>query len=126
MEPPAVLEQPVAHLNRNRYLTVQPSQAANCKYLRELLELWCTQAPQVLEALPVLDKESGKHSENKQLQQHPTLKDMWDTSYSNELCRLCQGIGKETVPPKKHRNKGTGTFKVIRFNDITFDKRKNI
>ena len=28
--------------------------------------------------------------------------------------------------PKKQRIKGTGTFKVIRFNNIPFDKRKDI
>ena len=28
--------------------------------------------------------------------------------------------------PKKQRIKGTGTFKVIRFNDIPFEKRKDI
>ena len=51
---------------------------------------------------------------------------MWDTSYSNKLGRLCQGIGKGTVGPKNKRIKGTGTFKVIRFNDILFDKQKDI
>ena len=51
---------------------------------------------------------------------------MWDTSYLNELGRLCQGISKGTVGPKNHRIKGTGTFKVIRFNDIPFEKRKDI
>ena len=28
--------------------------------------------------------------------------------------------------PKKHIIKGTGTFKVIRFNDIPFEKQKDI
>ena len=37
-----------------------------------------------------------------------------------------QGIDKGTVGPNKHRIKGTGIFKVIRFNYITFDKRKDI
>ena len=55
---------------------------------------------------------------------------MWDNSYSNELGRLCQGTVKGTVKgtvvPKKQRIKGTGTFKVIRFNDIPVEKRKDI
>ena len=51
---------------------------------------------------------------------------MWKTSYLNESGRLCQGIGKGTVGPKKQRNKGTGTFMVIHFNNSPFDKRKDI
>ena len=107
-------------------MTVQPSQAANRKYPRDLLDLWCTPAPTVMQALPVLDEESGKLLEHRQLQRHPRFKDTWDTSYSNELGRLCQGIGRGTLGPKKHRIKGTGTFKVIRFNDIPFEKQKDI
>ena len=67
MAPTDVLEQPVDHRNRSRDLKVQPSQSANRKYPSELLELWCTPALQVMEALPVLDEESGKLLERKQL-----------------------------------------------------------
>ena len=105
---------------------MQPSQTANRKYPSEILKLWCTPAPHVLEYLPVFDKELGKLLEHKQLRPHPTLKDTWDTSYSNELGIFCQGVGKGTVGPRKQRMKGTGTFKVVRFNDIPFDKRKDI
>ena len=101
MAPSDVLKQPVAHRTRYRALTVQPYQAANRKYTRYLLELWCTPAPPVLEAMPVLDEESGKLLEHMQLRRHPRLKDTWDTSYSNELGILCQGIGRGTVGPKK-------------------------
>ena len=90
MAPPDVTKQPIAHPNLSRALIVQPSQAVNRKYPSKLLELWCTPAPQVLESLPVLDEESGKLLEHKQLQRHPTLKYMWDTSYLNELGRLFQ------------------------------------
>ena len=126
MAPSEVLEQPVSHCTRSGALKVQPSQSANRKYPSDLLELWCTPAPTVLEALPVLDKESGNILEHRQLQRHPRLKDTWDTSYSNQLGRLCQGIGRGTVGPKNRIIKGTGTFKVIRFNGIPFEKRKDI
>ena len=126
MAPRAVLKQPVAHHTRSQALTVQPSQAANCKYSIELLELWCTPALQVLESLLVLDRESGKFLEHKQLQRHPKLKYTRDASYLNELGRLCQGIGEVTVEPKKWSIKLTGIFKVIRFNGIPFHKRKDI
>ena len=60
MTPPDLIEHPVDHRTQSHALTVQPSQAANRKYPSKLLELWCTPAPQVLESLPVLDKESGE------------------------------------------------------------------
>ena len=126
MAPPDFLEHPVAHRKISLALTVQSSQAAHHKYPSDLLELCCTPAPPVLEALPFLDEELGKLLEHRQLRQHPRLKDTWDTSYSNELGRLCQGIGRGTVGPNKQIIKGTGTFKVIRFNDVPFEKRKNI
>ena len=45
---------------------------------------------------------------------------------SNELGRSRQVIGKGTVGSKNQRIKGIGTFKVVRFNDIPFEKRKDI
>eukprot|EP00804_Cyclotella_cryptica_P028768 CCRYP_018720-RA/>CCRYP_018720-RA protein AED:0.37 eAED:0.37 QI:0/0/0/1/0/0.25/4/0/1148 len=44
-------------------------------------------------AMPVLDQDTGQLLEHKQLRRHPKHKATWDTSYSNELGRLCQGIG---------------------------------
>ncbi len=44
-------------------------------------------------SLAALDKESGQLVEHCQLQQDPCYKEVWDHSYSNELGRLCQGIG---------------------------------
>ena len=43
---------------------------------------------------------------------------MWSTSYSNELRRLCQGVGSGTSGPQKKCVKGTDTFRVIKFDDI--------
>ena len=45
MAPPDVTKQPVDHCTRYRALEVQPSQAANCKYPIELLELWFIRTP---------------------------------------------------------------------------------
>eukprot|EP00804_Cyclotella_cryptica_P003921 CCRYP_016106-RA/>CCRYP_016106-RA protein AED:0.11 eAED:0.25 QI:0/0/0/1/0.2/0.16/6/0/1395 len=44
-------------------------------------------------AMPVLDQDTGQLLEHKQLRRHPKHKATWDTPYSNELGRLCQGIG---------------------------------
>ena len=96
--------QPVAQRTRSRY-----SLAAN-----------------LLAALPVLDEESGKLLEHRQLRRHPRLKETWDTSYANELGRLCQGIGKGTAGPAQQRVKGTSTFRVICYDDIPSNKMSDI
>ena len=101
---PTAPTQPVAQRTRSRY-----SLAAN-----------------LLAALPVLDKESGKLLEHRQLHRYPRLKETWDTSYANELSRLCQGIGKGTAGPSHQRVKGTSTFHIIRYDDIPLDKLSDI
>ena len=39
-------------------------------------------------ALPVLDQDTGQTLEHRQLRRHPKYKDVWDTSYADELGRL--------------------------------------
>ena len=77
------------------------------------------------EALAVLDPETGNLLEHRQLRKHPKLKPTWDTSFSNELGRLCQGIGTGTTPSKQ-RIAGTDTFKVIAYEDIPQHKQSQI
>ena len=101
---PTAPTQPVAQQTRSRY-----SLAAN-----------------LLAALPVLDEEYGKPLEHRQLRRHPRLKETWDTSYANELVRLCQGIGKGTAGPAQQRVKVTSTFCVIRYDDIPSNKLSDI
>ena len=55
-----------------------------------------TQQPSVF---PVLGALTGEELKHKQLQKHPKYKDIWDTSYANELGWLCQGIGKAPNNP---------------------------
>ena len=93
---PTAPTQPVAQRTRSRYLLT-----AN-----------------LLTALPVLDEDSGKLLEHRQLCRHPRLKETWYTSYANELGRLCQGIGKGTAGPSQQRVKGTSTFRVISYDGI--------
>jgi hypothetical protein len=63
----------------------------------------------VPEALSVLDPSTGKFLEHRELRRDPRYKTTWDTSYANELGRLCQGIGSGTTPTSK-RVAGTNTF----------------
>ena len=50
----------------------------------------------------------------------------WNTYYSNELGRICQGIGVDPTDPAKQRVKGTNTFHTICYNNIPLDRQKGI
>ncbi len=76
-------------------------------------------------ALSVLDLATGAFLEHRQLRRDPRYKTTWDTSYANELGRLCQGIGTGVKPCTK-RVDGTNTFFRIKYNDIPAHKRKEI
>jgi hypothetical protein len=77
------------------------------------------------EALSVLDTSTGEFLKHRQLRRDPRYKATWDTSYANELGRLCQGIGSGTTPTSK-RVAGTNTFFLIDYHDIPAHKRKEI
>jgi len=72
-----------------------------------------------------LDPATGDFLEHRQLRRDPRYKSVWDTSYANELGRLCQGIGSGTTPTKQ-RVAGTNTFFLIDYKDIPLHKRKEI
>ena len=78
-----------------------------------------------MSALSVLDPASGERLEHRQLRRDPRYKPTWDTSCSNELGRLCQGIGKGNTPTKQ-RVAGTDTFVLIDYQDIPLHKRREI
>ena len=50
----------------------------------------------------------------------------WNTYYSNELGRICQGIGVNPTNPAKKRVKVTNTFHAIHYKDIPLDRQKGI
>jgi hypothetical protein len=77
-------------------------------------------------ACPVLDAATGQLLEHRQLRRHPDYKQVWDTSYANELGRLCQGVGSSTTTPTKKRVDGTNTFRPIHYQDIPEDRRGDI
>ncbi len=76
-------------------------------------------------ALSVLDPTTGNMLEHFQLRRNPWYKTTWDTSYSNKLCHLCQGIGSGEIPNSKQVD-GTNTFFGINYNNIPSHKRKEI
>ena len=75
--------------------------------------------------MPVLDEETGQYLTFRQLMRHPRLSKIWKPSASNELGRLCQGIG---VGPNGQgkRVEGTDTFFVIRYEDIPPERRQEV
>ena len=77
------------------------------------------------DGLAVLDRESVKLLEHRQLRKDPCYKTVWDRSYTNELGRLCQGIGTGNKAGGK-RVVGTNTFHLITFADIPHHKQKEI
>jgi hypothetical protein len=77
-----------------------------------------------LQALSVLDPSTGEFLKHCQLHRDPRYKATWDTSYANELGRLCQGIGTGPSPNTK-QVAGTNTFFLIDYHDIPCHKRKD-
>ena len=75
-------------------------------------------------AAPVMDEETGEMLEFRQLRNHPKYKKIWETSYANELGRLCQGVGVKKEDPTQQLVKGTDAFRVIRFENIASAKRR--
>ena len=75
-------------------------------------------------AMPVLNENSGQSLQYCQLCKHPKFAHIWNTSYANELGRLCQGIGQGSKGPKHQRVEGTNTFRIIKFEDIPQDRRR--
>jgi hypothetical protein len=78
-----------------------------------------------LQALLVLNPSTDKFLEHCQLRHDPCYKATWDTSYANELGRLCQGIGTGPSPNIK-RVAGTNIFFLINNHDIPCHKGKEI
>ena len=60
-----------------------------------------------------------------QLRTHPNYSATWNTSYSNEMDHLCQGIGRNAEGTGQHV-KGTDTFFIVYYDDIPSKKCKDI
>ena len=92
---------------------VTPSQADQRRYPAKFLQIL---------AMPVQDKTSGKLLQCHKLRKHPKFARIWNTSYTNGLGQLCQGIGKVSKGPKHQHVEGTNTFHLIKFADIPRDR----
>jgi hypothetical protein len=69
-------------------------------------------------ALAVMDHDSSKMMNYRQLRQHPKYTKAWTTSSANEFGRLASGVG--------GRVKGTKTIRFIHQDDVPQKRRKDI
>ena len=104
----------MAHRTRAR-LKMSPLAAASRTFPSEFIKVWA--ASEVLHgnqwyplALSVLDPETSQLLEHRALRRHPRLGPDCNTSYSNKLGRMCQGIGVDPADPSNQRVEGTNTF----------------
>ena len=104
------VEQPIAHRTRSK---VEGTQMV-AGIVSNLL------------ASSVLDQDTGKLLEPRQLRRHPTYKHIWDMSCANELKMLCQRVGQCMKGSDSQRVKDTNIFCVIWYEDITPDRRKEV
>ena len=73
----------------------------------------------------VLEQETGKQLNYGQLRKHPRLQETWNKSFSNEMGRLCQGVGKGPNGKGKTIER-TNTLIDINFEDIPKDRLNEI
>ena len=68
--------------------------------------------------MTVMDAESGKLLNHKQLMRHPKYRGKWQVLSANEFGRLANGVG--------GRIKGTNTITFIRMKDVPQDRMKDV
>jgi hypothetical protein len=71
-----------------------------------------------MEAMAVMDAETGKLLNYRQLMQSAQHKEVWSKSSANEFGRLANGVG--------GRIKGTNTIKFIQKRDVPHERRRDI
>ena len=74
---------------------------------------------EVHEAMAVMDAETGKLLNYKQLMRNPRYKKKWNVSSANEFGRLANGVGGRTKNP-------TNTIKFIRKDEVPKERRKDV
>ena len=74
---------------------------------------------EVQQAMTVMDAETGKLLNYKQLMRNPKYKRKWATSSANEFGRLANGVGGRIKKP-------TNTIRFVRREEIPKDRRKDV
>ena len=73
----------------------------------------------------VLDHDTGEQLNYGQLRKHPKFQETWNKYFSNEMGRLCQGVGTGENGLGNGLD-GTDTFYVIKFEDIPKERINEI
>ena len=74
---------------------------------------------EVMRALAVMDKKSGRMLNYRQLLRHPSYRGEWSLSSANEFGRLANGVGGRIKNP-------TNTIRFIRKEDVPHSRRKDV
>ena len=91
----------------------------NRKLLRRMAHQVSKLENEVHQAMAVMDAETGKLLNYRQLMRDPKYKKRWSTSSANEFGRLANGVGGRIKNP-------TNTIKFIRKKDVPNDRRKDV
>ena len=86
--------------------------------LRRLTRRITKTESEVHQAMAVMDAESGKLLNYKQLMRHPKYKGKWQILSAKKIERLANGVG--------GRIKGTNTINFIRMQDVPKDRMKDV
>jgi hypothetical protein len=119
---PRPAEEPLAFAGLCKLYHMKLAEVGTFAFLCEALTL--EDGPGLL-TLSVLDPATGEFREHRQLCRDSRYKATWDTSYANELGRLCQGIDSGSTPLAQWVS-GTNTFFLIDYQDIPLHKRKEV
>jgi hypothetical protein len=118
-ETPSRLQQPTtssrSKTRRAHAVMRLPKGAADAKFLCAFRKLEL----EVEQAMHVLDKESGKLLNYRQLLHHPKYSKEWSLSSANEFGCLAQGVGGRIKNP-------TNTIRFIREDEIPKEQRKDV
>ena len=89
-----------------------------CRLAQQCSRRISTVEDEVHQALAVLDKETGKTLNYRQLMRHTNYKKEWKLSSTNEFGRLANDVGGHI--------KGTNTIKFIRMRDVKKGRMKDV
>ena len=104
---------------REQALTAMKIKSSRRRYARRLTKKMDRLENEVQQALAVMDAESGKLLNYKQLIRSPKYKKAWSRSAANEFGRLANGVGGRISNP-------TNTIKFIRKQDIAKGRFKDV
>ena len=109
---------PTTHTNKHTGPAAAVEQQCNRKILRHLTTRTKCIENEVHQAMAVINTESGKLLNYRQLMRDPQYKKQWSISSANEFGRLANGVG--------GRIKGTNTIKFVHKHNVPHKRMKDV